>query len=268
MELYKSVSPSRISVLNTCARKHFYGYVLDLSKPGETAAQSMGTAVHSAIEDFYKGGSMPHMDLGAAEWAPKYNACVDAFGTFSMLQDHSLQILATEQTFQIPIEDERISEGWALKGIIDVVARVDGKIWVGDHKTTGRKWPIEKVSLSLQHKIYELVIPELYGEECAGSFYNFIQHGESKGVPYANVTRTWLPRNENGLATAWEEVISAIIRIENGTDYRNVGDHCRWCDFYTLCQSDYFGGDTQAAIELNYVKKDRTVKDEVVIEGD
>lgn len=255
----KKLSASRINTLNLCAQKHYYAYTLGLEKPGESNAQAVGTAVHKAIEGFYKGEhQMPHktdIELGGS-YSGEYNACVDSFGTFSLLKDQGMSIIATEQEFSVPIEDERISEGWELRGIIDVVAKIDGQLWVGDHKTTRRKWPIEKTSLALQHKIYELAMPELYpNEECAGSFYNFIQLGTSKGVPYANTSRTYLPKNEHGLVTAYEEVISAVMRIERGDRFRYTGDHCQWCEFFQLCQSDYFGGDTQALIDLNYKVK-------------
>lgn len=254
----KKLSASRINTLNLCAQKHYYAYELMLERPGESVPQALGTAVHKAIEGFYDGKhQMPHMSALEQSWAPEYNACVDAFGIFSALQDTGHTIIATEKEFDVPIEDERISEGWTLRGIIDVVDRIDGQLWVGDHKTTRRKWPIEKIGLSLQHKIYELVMPDLYNETAAGSYYNFIQLGTSKGVPYANVNRTMLPRNETGLATAFEEIVSAVQRIEDGKVYRHVGDHCQWCEFFTLCQSDYFGGDTQAAIDLNYKVKER-----------
>lgn len=259
-DINKKLSASRISTLNLCAQKHHYAYTLGLERPGESQAQAVGTAVHKAIEEFYEGKhQMPHTteaELGAG--ASEFNACVDAFGTFSLLKDGNMSVLAVEKEFDVPIEDERISDGWQLRGIIDVVAKIDDEIWVGDHKTTRRKWPIEKTSLSLQHKIYELAMQDLYpNDTCAGSFYNFIQLGTSKGIPYANVTRTYLPKNEVGLNTAFEEIISAVQRIESGQVYRHTGDHCQWCDFYQLCQSDYFGGDTQALIDLNYKKKDR-----------
>ena len=258
----KKLSVSRINLLNKCSQAHYYAYTLGLEKPGETNAQALGTAVHKAIEEFYNGvHNMPHMDTGAA-YANEYNACVDAFGTFSLLRDKGLSILATEQEFSVPLEDERISEGWEFRGIIDVVAELDGQLWVGDHKTTRRKWSIEKLSLSLQHKGYELVMPELYpGKNYGGSFYNFIQIGTSKSVPYANVSREWLPRNEAGLATAFEEIISAVQRIEAGEKFRNVGDHCTWCDFKDLCGADYFGADTQALIDLNFRKKDQKIEE-------
>lgn len=262
MELNKNLSASRINVLNMCSQKHHYGYNLMLEKPGDSIPAALGTAVHKAIEEFYNGSSnMPH--IHNESWASEYNACVDAYGLFSKLQDGGLKIIATEQEFELPVEDERISEGWVIRGIIDVVAEIDGKIWVGDHKTTRRKWPIEKTQLALQHKIYELALPELYpNQEYGGSFYNFIQMGTTKGVPYANVTRQYLSQNEYGLSTAFEEIISAIQRIENAPLYRNVGDHCAWCDFKDLCGSDYFGGDTQALIDLNYtVRKKKGEED-------
>ncbi len=252
----KSVSPSRISMLNHCSQKHYYAYGLGLERPGETWQQALGTAVHRAIEDMYAKKPVPRMDSLAETWADKYNACVDSFGTFSLLQDSGVQIIATEKEFEIPVEDERIGEGWTVKGIIDVVCVINGQLWVADHKTTGRKWPIEKTSLALQHKLYELAVTEMYpGYEYGGSFYNFIQYGERAGKAYANTERVFLPRNDAGLNTAWEEMISAIQRIESGQKFRNTGEHCKWCDFYILCQSDYFGGDTEAAIELNYQKK-------------
>jgi RecB family exonuclease len=260
MEVNKKLSASRIATLNMCAQKHYYAYTLGLEKPGESQAQAVGTAVHKAIEEFYDGKHlMPHKtELELGEGATEYNAAVDSFGTFSLLKDGNMSILATEKEFSVPIEDERISNGWQLRGIIDVVAKIDDEIWVGDHKTTRRKWGIEKTSLSLQHKIYELAMQDLYPNDvCAGSFYNFIQLGTSKGVPYANTTRTFLPRNEAGLYTAFEEIISAVKRIESGEVYRNTGDHCQWCEYFTLCQSDYFGGDTQAVIDLSYKVKER-----------
>jgi len=253
----KALSASRIATLNLCAQKHYYGYVLGLEKPGESVPQALGTAVHKAIEEYYNGKhQMPHMSALEQQWAPEYNACVDAFGIFSALQDVGHNIIATEQEFEVPIEDERIPDGYTLKGIIDVVDEFDGGLWVGDHKTTRRKWPLEKTALALQHKIYELALPDIFnGREAAGSYYNFIQLGTSKGTPYANVNRVYLPRNDAGLATAFDEIISAVQRIERGDRYRHTGDHCQWCEFFTLCQSDYFGGDTQSAIDLNYSKK-------------
>lgn len=260
MTVNKKLSASRIATLNLCSQKHYYAYTLGLERPGESQAQAVGTAVHKSIEGFYNGEhQMPHKtELELGDGAAEHNAAVDSFGTFSMLRDGNLETLAVEKEFDVPIEDERISEGWVVRGIIDHIAKIDGELWVGDHKTTRRKWGIEKTSLSLQHKIYELAMQDLYpNDNCAGSFYNFIQLGTAKGVPYANTTRLFLPKNEAGLNTAFEEIISAIKRIESGETYRHTGDHCQWCEYFTLCQSDYFGGDTQAVIDLSYRVKER-----------
>lgn len=245
------ISPSRIATLNHCARQHHYKYTLGLKKKGpETVPQSRGKAIHTAIENMYEGNPVPRMQQEEQTWSGDYNAAVDAYGLFSMLNDRALKTVATELKFDVPLEE---FPGWTLRGIIDHVAEIDGELWVGDHKSLSRKWPIEQTGLNLQHKIYEMVVPDLFeGRKAAGSFYNFIQLGTRAGVPYANVNRVMLPSSEQGLVTAYEEIESAINRIEAGDKHRNVGGHCGWCDFFSICNTDYFNPKDSEYIKQEY----------------
>ncbi len=250
------VSPSRISTLNHCSQQHHYKYTERLQKIGpEVEHLSLGKAIHTAIENMYNGVVVPRMEPGEATYHKDYNAAIDAFGLFRAFKDRGMETLDTEIKFDVPLEE---FPGWTLQGIIDHVVRIDGAIWIGDHKSTKQAWSFEHTNMNLQHKLYELVVPDLYdGEKAAGSFYNFIKMGSRKEVSYADVSRVMLPASDAGLVSAYDEMAKAIHRIESGEHSRNVGRHCKWCDFQAICSAEYFGQDAAFVRSEYYESRDK-----------
>lgn len=103
------------------------GKVLDEAKKAHTArktsAGNVGTKVHEWIESFVKGENpkrddeIHHITENFVRW----------------WKDHNVRLLETERNVWS-------KELW-IGGIVDLVLEIDGKVWVGDIKTSGAIYP-------------------------------------------------------------------------------------------------------------------------------
>lgn len=143
------LTASRMKSFRSCARQHYYAFVLGRRPINESPALAFGTAVHAALEAWWdvscqRGGGALEAALSAlpADMDPFARARAEAMlvGYDVAWRDRGFEALAIEKQFTIPLlnpDTGARSRTWELAGKVDVIARgPDGRLWVIEHKTS------------------------------------------------------------------------------------------------------------------------------------
>lgn len=127
------------------------GYYKWLAQHGWDESQAImeeagerGTIIHKAIEYLLLGKtllfntSVGDRELTADEW----EATMSAVAWFNTLKD--FEIIATERTVFHP--DDKYA------GTIDLICKINGKLWIIDFKSSQDVWPSHRIQLSAYNK--------------------------------------------------------------------------------------------------------------------
>lgn len=186
---------SRLRVLRTCLRLHYFRYTLGMRGP-ETDKMRFGTIGHAALEAWLIAWRHGMDRLGAAlaviDRVPnaferaKLRALIVAYD--ARWGEEEWEVLAVEIEFRYELA------GFLIGGKIDAIIRnrADGRVYVLEHKTTGADaspgsayW--ERLQIDLQVSIY-VDGATMLGHEVAGVIYDVLAR----------------PRHEPALATPSE----------------------------------------------------------------
>ncbi len=140
------LTASRMKSFRSCARQHYYAFVLGRRPIAESAALSFGTAVHAALEAWWSTGpagalalAMQHLPEGMDPFV-RARAEAMLIGYDVAWRDRGFEALAIEKQFTLPLinpDTGARSRTWELAGKVDVIARgPDGRVWVIEHKTS------------------------------------------------------------------------------------------------------------------------------------
>lgn len=142
------LTTSRMKSFRACARQHHYAYVLGRRPRVEANALSFGTAIHHALEAWWRASRRGESVLGDAVAAlpatldPFARARAEAMlaGYDVAWSDLGFEALEIEREFKLPLinpDTGARSRTWELAGKVDVIARgPDGRVWVIEHKTS------------------------------------------------------------------------------------------------------------------------------------
>ncbi len=275
-------SPSSITTYNTCPRKYYYSYKLSLPKKDNISAIT-GKAVHEALEKFFKlkvedinykdyemelkqyllvmfnDSWISHMeDLNKLEINKDVirNYYQDSYFMLSNFIEDFLQSLKVEihnSDFENAFNKMRpltevylFSEDHKVQGYLDVIANINGDVYIIDYKTSSKDDLTDDYRLQLF--IYALLFKEKYNRLPAKVGLHFLRHG----------TKKFIEVNEDMLNEAAKhcELIKKNTESDKIDDYpKNPGYYCKWkdgeCSFYNLC----FGvKKLDSFIEINGVK--------------
>ena len=260
-------SPSSINTYNQCARKYFYQYIVKL--PTKQSIHTLrGGLVHSILEKFYElepthfskntyreDLSLYLKNLFNAYWAKnkKSMQTVDLGGksiefyyeeTAMMLANwltqffKKLEPILEVKTFSesfgqlkpIEMEEEYKCEDLSVRGFIDYIENVDGKIRVMDYKTS------KKFDISPEYKLQLGIYAVLYN----------VKNGEPPhevGIWFLKDKEVVIPVTQELLDYAKSEInkIHLMTESEHINDYpRSLSPLCKWnggrCDFYDVCK--------------------------------
>jgi hypothetical protein len=180
-QLYTS---SRLRVLRECLRKHLYRYVLGV-RTAETDSMRFGTIGHKALEAWYRAWM-------AGDIAGRLTAALAEIDELPNVWDRSKlriiitayhhrwggedwEVLAVEQDFRYLLGEHVIG------GKIDAIIRdrVDGRVYVVEHKTTGVDASLgsaywEKLTIDTQVSIY-IDGAGVIGYQIAGCIYDVLK---------------------------------------------------------------------------------------------
>lgn len=173
----KTYSYSRLKLFLECARKFRYQYQDGWVPSFDGVPLPMGKATHAGIEALAKGASSPEATDVAVQVL--YEGMPDEVGDKDeekfRIAEHQLRAILRdypkwgEGVEIIGVEKEVVAPmpyGRAFKGILDLIVRINGQLYVWDTKTTGD--PIERAAkanrLRLQYPGYA-VLGEYWARE-------------------------------------------------------------------------------------------------------
>ena len=145
------LTSSSTRCFRTCARKYRHRYI-DCAKPLQQApALWLGSMVHRGLEEMWRAKKEGANASVAVERA--VGALVSADVTYEIARaeamllgyvarwyEQDLEVLEVEVEYEQELRNPRTnhqSRTWAHKGKIDAIARINGDVWVIEHKTSG-----------------------------------------------------------------------------------------------------------------------------------
>lgn len=149
------LSTTRLATLRRCPRQHYLRYELGLARIRETDALRLGSAFHAGLEAKNIGADAESAVAEATcgyderpQWADEWEWEVERetvrhllAGYFWRYSADDLEVLATEQKFEIPLVNPTTgvaSKTCVLVGKIDAIVRLpDGRLAVLEYKTAG-----------------------------------------------------------------------------------------------------------------------------------
>lgn len=252
------VSVSQLKTYLRCPRQYELRYVLGEPQERVAAALVLGTAVHAALASYYTalrdGGAPPLeavLDVYGGAWVaaqpPDVPVLTDDDEPLAVLEQlgrrmlqvfHAQAIRLTglrpvmiEAPFAIelhhPESHEVLDE--RLVGVIDLVADVDGRRLIVEHKTSARRYSRDQLEHDLQPTAYLLAARRLdLGAD--GLAYQIITKAATPAIQHAEVARTTDQEREL-LVT----VVGVLRAIEAGAFYPVRGWQCRSCAHRDAC---------------------------------
>lgn len=237
-----TVSASKIKVYKTCARQYRNKYALayaDRPIDDKNVAALLGTALHEAIEMYYKEGIRPTftfqnvMNTTIAEWEAaklKINMAGyftqamkvgrDILDTFDWDQFHPVEL---ELSFTLPFPNA-INPIVNVTGYIDLV---DAQGNIVDHKSTAQAPNQDELNNDPQFILYAWAAEQIYGEKPNKVIWN---HLRTQKLYYADIQTDY----DNKIAQLTED-IEAMLHAKHFAR-RQMDDVCkRKCSFYVLC---------------------------------
>ena len=139
------VSVSELRSFRRCPREHRLAYGLGIRPIEAARTQRFGTLVHKGLEAWWKAvpGARLHAALSAvAELGDPYErvkAEIMLAGYDARWGDVDMEVLHVEAEFRAPLVNPATgaaSRTYELGGKLDAVARIGGRVWIVEHKTS------------------------------------------------------------------------------------------------------------------------------------
>ncbi|MBD3208798.1 PD-(D/E)XK nuclease family protein [Candidatus Woesearchaeota archaeon] len=257
-------SPSSINTYKQCPRKYYYRYIEQL--PTSTSIHLIrGSVVHKVLEDFFDAELSENGDqfkllhlrllsLFQRYWE-KHKSSLDALSLsvqeLQVFFDESVLMLQNwfnrfrkrmevrmeqgesfSDTFQqlTPRREEEFrSEEFMVRGFVDAIHEVDGRVKLMDYKTSKNGYISDEYKLQLA--IYALLFEEKHGHKP-----HFV------GIDFLKSVEQLLEVDDDLVKHAKFEVeqIHASTESDHIDDYpQRPGPLCKWrtgqCDYYDVC---------------------------------
>jgi hypothetical protein len=134
------------------------------------------------------------------------------------------KVRAVERPFKLNVTDLDMP----FIGILDLVAEVNDKLTIVDHKTAGATYDDHESEMSDQLTAYKLAEPEV--ENIA--LWVFVKTKEPQ--------IEWYPskRNPNQLTEYLSKLNYVAREITANRFYKRPGMWCSWCDYLSICLGD------------------------------
>src|SRR3990167_2962552 len=261
---------SQLQTYKNCPEQYRLKYLLGLSKVEEGVDEhdkNFGKAIHSALEEYYKGKGVEVAKEGFREEYPdqlspddlaktQANGCVliEAYVKHYVEEDKKWTVKAVEVTDRFELVN-----GVTFTVKIDLIVEQQGCIYFVDHKTTGKafNWQYwSQFEPNTQLTAYTAYCQAKFGE-CSGGIINGLQlgyrqrayKGEPAGFHYS-FQRQLFNRNR-GQVEAWKwDALEWIKKVEGAKKEYNWIDgfsansvwpknegQCRFCSFKEICIS-------------------------------
>lgn len=250
------LSKSRLNTFIQCPEKYRLHYELGLRPVKESPPLVEGSALHHLVETAlvnqaacdpselleYASGEFwtehPFEQCDYPDRASHEEAQVRCIAEAKAFLNAigPLDAQRSEYHLEVPVIDPLTGEAIpdvSLQGYMDLLDVVDDRLRVIDIKTTARK-PMDRMAdlaLELTLYAYLLAYPNL---------------GEAQPVAMLYLVRTKEPKViwQTGTRSAehFSELVDTVRRvsaaISQGLFWKNIGQHCTWCDFAAFCFKD------------------------------
>lgn len=251
------ISHSQVSAYLMCPERFRLKYVAGAEPSHRGGDQVLGSAVHGTLAFFHEqlrqGREAPSVATVQECFRETFAREVSAPAPVLWSDDNSANVLldrgqellklycescrpvrvsSVEKRFSIQPEDLpsafRLSH--ALVGVIDLVEQdADGKFWITELKTAGRKFDDTRLRYDLQVGIYAAARNAL-GLENAGLRFRLLVKTTRPKVETYNLVRDAVQLREVG------RVVTEVSRaIDSGIFYPNRGWACAGCPFRSRC---------------------------------
>lgn len=250
-----------INMFKMCPRKYYYRYFLKLPEKSGIAALN-GEIVHGALEKFFTidperlrteraydalqryllsafheqwAEKIPQLALAEEKeevkgWYEESLAMLENFfqNFTARLRERAAESSVRDAFVALKPETEAffLSDRLQLRGYVDAIHRNADEVTILDYKTSRS----DKVSgeYRLQLAIYALLFQEKFGRLPTKAGLYFLRHNTERFVEISQGL-------VDEAAAACEDVHAKTVSSSMGDYQKNMGSHCRFCDYQTVC---------------------------------
>lgn len=189
---------------------------------------------------------------------------------YSPFNDQHMIVRDVEYHFEIPLTTP-VGRTYWLQGYIDLIVEIEGKLWIGEHKTIGnaKGWSPVEILMDAQTPTYAAALKEI-GHDTFGIMYTFLNsynYKDMKNTPPDKLfKRDFSYRNDRELKSILFQAGSIVDEI---CDYleappslysdgprKSMKKDCSFCQFQEPCLMDTKGLNMEAHLQINYKKKE------------
>jgi len=257
------VSKSQIRTFTMCPMKYCYQYVMGKEWESKPVALSFGSAIHSAVAEYYitlanEGEPLPAKEihevfLNSWNLELKGDVPIDFNGkTSDEMADLGKSMLdifienikprtieAIELPFSTAIYDPKTGEVLPVKlvGAFDLIeSDEDGNRSIVELKTAARKWSDGQVDTELDPAIYSFAFQEMgYSTNGCETLVRFDVLTKTKSPSLETYFTTKGEKDHRKMLSLFTKVLKAI---ESGNFYPIHGWQCNGCPFERQCSED------------------------------
>jgi hypothetical protein len=208
---------SEITCFRECPRKHEYKYLQCIKPVNMSPACSWGVRWHKLLESIYLGDTI-HPDDDLLPYFKGYK-------------------VVKGQTIWVEKELRQNIGEFTFGGKLDLVQRIDGQMWIVEHKTTSADISpggsyIQGAQYWSQLTLYRMLLPE-----ACGVILDVVRKG--KTPKYAQVE---IHHTQKELDDAKENLLAWARKMRYGLVYPRNTDSCfKWggpCEYLPLCSGE------------------------------
>lgn len=264
---------SEIDTARQCLRKHHLRYKRDLVDRVTPPALDRGTRWHTLLEELYKTGDPEAPVQQLRTWTDEQDGdpnelelltwMLDGYYDKWGLGDPQFSDGAVAVELEFEVELPQIGAGpLVLKGVVDLLVEIWGKLWVVDHKSGKTKPKDRSLEMADQWTLYVWAMQQ-EGYDVFGSIHSYAKTERLKRDMSLEerFARKPIHRTDREVeAVAREAAIQAWqARIDNGAP-RSPGDHCSYrCGYLDVCIADrrYGEGMAENILQIKHQPKEQ-----------
>lgn len=279
-----TISHSQLGVWNKCRFAYHLSYVQGWTKKSKEKYFARGGEIHDILAEHYKGDpdALKKWMQGALASNLDYEL-VDQiswlmgryFNDYAPYEDRDIEVVEVEKEFTIDLETPE-GRTVTLHGFVDLVKKVNGKLWLVDHKTSGsaKFWSENEIVMDSQLPTY-MGLLNRHGYDIFGCEFNFLNTYEYKKRnevgPDKLFKRARTYRTEIEVDNILLEFGKACDDILNNRDKvrRSLSKDCSRCQFFDPCHLSLKGMNIEELMPASFKIKGQEDKEEFIApEGD
>jgi len=279
-----TLSHSQLGVWNKCRMAYHLSYVQGWTKKDKEKYFQRGGEIHDILAEHYKGdpdalkkwvqnalsSNLDYELVDQISWLMgRY------FNDYAPYEDRDIEVLEVEKEFTIDVETPK-GRIVTLHGFVDLVKKVNGKLWLVDHKTSGsaKFWTENEIVMDSQLPTY-MGLMNRHGYNIFGCEFNFLNTYEYKKrnevSPEKLFRRARTYRTEIEVDNILLEFGKAADDILDNRDNvrRSLSKDCSRCQFFDPCHLSLKGMKIEELLPAGFKLKGQENKEEFIApEGD